>query len=290
MEKENKNLGEFILPIIDSLKRNSLYDKTSKFEGEIIEKNIIAKQETIKGQNFINGETITECIQKGRLILGKDKLIYIGELYHYKPHGKGTIYKIKKVKKKKTLIYCGDFANGKYEGNGILYDDYKKKTYYEGEFHDNKKNGKGKYYNNNKLVYEGEFSEDKYHGKGKIYYEDGTTYEGEFNNGVRNGMGVEYDTNNKIKIQGEFEDGINPMLSLVNKIHSNSNINEINNSLNEFLSCGRGILQIFGMQTHFVCNNCQCSTDAHFLIGESMWKCRNCNKMCQNNLLLNMLS
>ena len=284
VDGETKNLGDFIFQILDSLRRDSIYEKSPVFEGEIIENYIPIKDGSTKGGTCIDQDTVTECMQKGRcfLIKNKDK-IYIGELYHYIPNGKGSLYKYKKSKKKKIIIYSGDFVDGKYEGNGILYYDFKNKNYYEGEFQNDKRHGKGKYFYNNKLVYEGEFFEDKYHGKGKIYYEDGRTYEGEFTNGVRNGEGIEYGSNKKIIDEGEFENGIAPIHTIINKIPLDCNIKEMNDTLNELFSCGRGIMQIFGMDTNFQCGSCGHPTNCHFLIGNSVWECHKCNSKCKNN-------
>ena len=287
IDDENKNMGDFIFPILDSIRRDSIFEKSRVFEGEIFENYAEIKYDTTKGGNYINEKTVTECLQKGRLILDKDR-IYIGELYHYKPEGRGTLYKYKIAKNKKIIIYSGVFVDGKYEGNGLLYYDFKKKSYYEGEFQNGKRHGKGKYYYNNKLVYEGEFKEDKYHGKGKIYYEDGRTYEGEFTNGVRNGEGVEYASNKKIIDEGEFENGIAPIHTIINRIPSDCNINNMNDTLNELFSCGRGILRIFGMDTNFQCGNCGCPTDFHFLIGNSIWECHKCNSKCKNNCFISL--
>jgi hypothetical protein len=164
--KKNKKLGEFIYPIIHSLKINALFEKSNIFKGEIIEEN-------------------DHCIQRGELKMGKK--IYVGELLKYRPNGKGTLYKKKKEKYK--IIYYGDFVEGKFQGNGILFYNYKKKTYYEGEFKDNKRHGNGKYYVNNKLKYEGEFKDDKYNGLGTIYYQDVSYYKGGFTNGKKTGHG-----------------------------------------------------------------------------------------------------
>ena len=200
-DDDDKNLGYFIFPILDSLKRDSMFLETTLFTVEIIEK---ANEANSEEKNIVS-----ESIQKGLLLLEnenkiKDKM-YIGELYHYKPNGRGILYKYNEEKKKKSkkIIYYGDFVKGKYQGNGIIYYDFKNKDYYEGEFYNNLRHGKGKYYEKNKLKYEGEFTEDKYNGKGKIYYEDGLSYEGEFLNGDR--KEIEKDNNNS-KINDEKEE------------------------------------------------------------------------------------
>ena len=88
--------------------------------------------------------------------------------------------------------------------------------------------------------------------------------------------------------KGDFENDTPPLETIIRKVPSNCNINELNNNLNTLFSCGRGILQMFGMNTNFICNNCKCDTDDHYLIGDSVWKCRRCNKKCKNNCLQNL--
>ena len=172
-KKENKKLGDFIYPIILSLKINAFFDKSKLFKGEIIEEK-------------------DHCIQKGELKIKKG-IIYIGELLRYKPNGKGTLYKCKERYKKKYIIkYCGDFVNGNFEGNGKYFYNNKEKTYYEGEFKDNKRHGIGKYYIKNRLRYEGEFKDDEYDGQGIIYYQNKYYYKGGFAKGKLHGEGAIY--------------------------------------------------------------------------------------------------
>ena len=69
----------------------------------------------------------------------------------------------------------------------MLYNDGDK---YEGEFKDDKKDGKGIYYFNsqswNGAIYVGDFKNDNREGKGIFYYKNGDRYEGEYNNDKRN--------------------------------------------------------------------------------------------------------
>ena len=95
IKEENKNLGDFIFQILDSLKRDSTYERSEIFKGEIIENYIKTNQKPI----------VTECIQKGRLIIlikeekikeyKKDK-IYIGDLYHTRQIERDLYISIKK--------------------------------------------------------------------------------------------------------------------------------------------------------------------------------------------------
>ena len=272
--KEKKNLGEFIYPIIHSLKINAFFDKSNAFKGEIIEEN-------------------EHCIQKGELKI-KEGMIYIGELLKYKPNGKGTLYECieckEKNKKKYKIKYCGDFVNGNFEGNGIFYYKNEEKTYYEGGFKDNKRHGIGKYYIKNRLKYEGEFKDDEYDGQGIIYYQDGSYYKGGFAKGKKNGEGAIYNRNNTILEEGEFENGITPINGMIKQISQRQNLNDLNNTLNQLFSCGRTILNIFGIETNYICNNCGCHTDEHHLIKDSVWECHKCNKKCKNNCLLNLFN
>ena len=123
---------------------------------------------------------------KRRIKIGRSKICWRTQ---YRPNGKGILYKKGKNKEKYTIKYCGDFVKGKFEGNGILFYKYNIKTYYEGEFKNNKRHGYGKYYINNNLKYIGEFKDDEYDGKGTIYFQDGSYYKGWFTNGKENGIG-----------------------------------------------------------------------------------------------------
>ena len=79
-------------------------------------------------------------------------------------------------------------------GNGYIkiYDEFGN-LFFEGEYKNREKNGKGKEYNNNRLIYEGEFSNGIRVGSGKGKEYDSITnqliYEGEYLNGKREGKG-----------------------------------------------------------------------------------------------------
>ena len=68
-------------------------------------------------------------------------------------------------------------------GNGIIF--YKNgKINYEGEFANDKKEGNGKYIEENGDYYIGQWLNDNKHGKGKEYYKNGEIkHEGQFING-----------------------------------------------------------------------------------------------------------
>ena len=60
-----------------------------------------------------------------------------------------------------------------------------------------------------KLKFEGEYLNEKRNGKGKEYYSDGNLkFEGEYLNGKKwNGKGKEYDFDRKLKFEGEYLNG-----------------------------------------------------------------------------------
>ena len=71
-------------------------------------------------------------------------------------------------------IFSGNFTTIFDNNNkiGKIYDEYKDKLIFEGEFSNGKKNGKGKEYDNNeRLKFEGEYINGEKKGNGKEYYE-----------------------------------------------------------------------------------------------------------------------
>ena len=70
---------------------------------------------------------------------------------------------------------------------------------YVGQVVNGLKEGKGIIYFNNGDRYEGDFRNDKFEGKG-IYYKSGDRYEGDYRNGKREGKGIYYYNNGKKEI------------------------------------------------------------------------------------------
>ena len=109
---------------------------------------------------------------------------------------------------KNNDYYEGDYLNGEKCGKGKEYDK-DGKLIFEGEYKNGKRNGRGKEYNKDgKLIYEGEYKYGKrwirygieYNKKGELIYEGEYNkkgeliYEGEYLDGKRwNGKGKEYD-------------------------------------------------------------------------------------------------
>ena len=146
---KSENYGNFIFPIIESLKKDLKYDKKyynkDLYEGEYKDE----KREGYGKYIYENGE------------------YYIGEWLKDKMHGKGILYyNIGNIK------YEGEFVNSKKEGKGKYI--YENGEYYIGEWLNDKMHGKGiLYYENGNIKYDGDFYNGKIEGKGKYIYESG---------------------------------------------------------------------------------------------------------------------
>jgi hypothetical protein len=125
-------------------------------------------------------------------------IIYNGDFIDGIKDGKG---------KEETLenVYEGEFKNNKKNGKGKLYYKILKDTY-EGDFKDNNITGKGFYEWSNKETYKGTFLNGKMHGKGIYKWPDGGKYEGDYFNNIKEGNGVFTWSNGKI-FDGPFKNG-----------------------------------------------------------------------------------
>ena len=118
---------------------------------------------------------------------------YKGDIINNKAHGKGILYN-----KDENIKYEGDFIDDKFEGRGKYF--YENGEYFIGEFKNNLKNGKGiEYYKNGDIKYEGDFIDDYREGNGKYNYENDDYYIGQFSFGLKHGKGIEYHKNGDIK-------------------------------------------------------------------------------------------
>ena len=123
--------------------------------------------------------------------------IYEGRFENGLLNGKGIFLD------KKSNKYIGEFKNMKKWGKGKLISD---KIIYEGDFINNKKEGKGriKFLESN-VIYEGTFINDNIEGYGIFKYTNGNIYEGEVKNWKMNGNGAYKYRNGKI-LKGRFVD------------------------------------------------------------------------------------
>jgi len=80
---------------------------------------------------------------------------------------------------------------------------------YKGKYLNDKKNGKGKEYDEDgQLIFSGEYLNGERIGKGKEYDGKGQLiYDGEFLNGERNGKGKEYNSKGQLIFEGEYLNG-----------------------------------------------------------------------------------
>ena len=80
--------------------------------------------------------------------------------------------------------YIGDIVNNQRHGKGKI--TWLDGSWYEGDWGNNKKNGKGVELTNlddgSSVIYEGDFYNNKWHGKGKRVFSDDTEYKGVFAN------------------------------------------------------------------------------------------------------------
>ena len=129
-------------------------------------------------------------------------LIYDGDFFDYKYHGKGKLYTDEKyLQSEYKLKYDGEFKYGLFDGYGKLYKKFYKYVYYEGYFSKGEIKGKGiRFYKNGVKKLEGIFK-------------DNNIFEGEY-----------YSPNSTIIFEGK----------IINDIFYDSNFLEIYND-NEFL-------------------------------------------------------
>ena len=179
--------------------------------------------------NFINGKLNGE----GKYIDGNGN-IYEGTFINGELNGNGKIIKIKEeddMNSARKLInkitYTGNIQNFKREGFGKeICTEY----IYEGNYHNDMRNGKGKikfintgdsyegdflddkitgygeYIWSNKQKYIGNFIDGMMNGKGKYTWPDGKEYEGEYINDKREGQG-KFKWKNGDIFEGTFHDG-----------------------------------------------------------------------------------
>ena len=224
--QKTSNYGQFIGPVVESIKKNLKYDDKrlkikKKVEIKADEFIVFERSVSEEGECYIGEEINGQKTGKGTLYYkdgsikydgdfvnneyeGKGKLIYengekyIGEWLNGKKNGKGIEYY-----KDDSIKYDGDFVNDKYEGRGKYV--YENDDYYNGEWLNGEKNGKGTlYYKNGTFKYDGNFVNDKYEGKGELRYENGEYYIGEWLNNKRDGKGTLYYKDGTIKYDGDF--------------------------------------------------------------------------------------
>ena len=198
IQKNNNNL---LYNVVQQL-QTVIYDITSQKNTDIIInqiKNIIILMNKIIAENQKNTEQIRKDIKQLNDLIttqfktkGKKKYKdgeYVGEFQNGLRDGKGTFYYYENNEYERKK-YEGDWKNDKIEGKGKMI--WKTGEVYEGEWSNNLKEGKGIETYTNGEKYEGNFKNSKFEGKGVLYYENGDRYEGDFKNDNRHGSGIMY--------------------------------------------------------------------------------------------------
>ena len=167
--------------------------------------------QNISGKSINLDNTENNCQNKTKVINNRNNI----NLRYYrsqKNFNKNTEDKPKQLREYENGLYEGIIIDGKREQYGVMI--YKNGAKYEGEWKDDKKNGKGvftsaHYFNCRKNVgmkYEGEFRNDKFEGFGITNYTNGDKYEGEWKNNKQYGKGTVSYFDGK-KYSGEWKDG-----------------------------------------------------------------------------------
>ncbi|ORX53912.1 hypothetical protein BCR36DRAFT_284289 [Piromyces finnis] len=116
----------------------------------------------------------------------KNSNSYIGNVENFIRNGYGE-YTNNILKKN----YVGEWKNGKFNGYGILKYDPKGKSYYEGEWLNNNKHGKGKMVYASGNVYTGDWKNNLKDGFGKMEFKNkNEEYVGFWKNNLPNGKGI----------------------------------------------------------------------------------------------------
>ena len=137
--------------------------------------------------------------KEGKGIYIDSNYVFVGQYNNNIKNGVGITYDKKLVKLNKF-----NYINGIPENKGIRY--YTNGTY-QGDFINNKREGKGIYLYNDGAKYEGDYKDDFKNGKGIYSYKDGSKYEGDWVKGLIEGKGILY-YSNKDKYVGEFKNDL----------------------------------------------------------------------------------
>ena len=199
------------------LEFDALYRSRLKFAGEYLngEKNGKGKEFSYywdpKAISIFEGEFLNDKKWKGI------KKSYFYNLEIHTEYLNGKKWNVTEYDKNKNIIstviegnghfedlyYEGEYLNGERNGKGKLYD-FTGDLEYEGEFLNGEKNGKGKFFDcMGEVEYEGEYLNGYRHGKGKNYFPEGQLrFEGEYLYGSKI-KGKEY-INGKLEYEGEY--------------------------------------------------------------------------------------
>jgi hypothetical protein len=130
--------------------------------------------------------------------------VYDGEFKRegqfYLRHGKGKLNVVRNGN-----VYDGEWVDNKIQGRGTF--KWGMGNVYDGEWKNDKMHGKGTYTWSNGDVYKGEYENGKEHGSGVLTFADGDVYDGKWKDGKEHGRG-HWSYANGINNEGEWEDGV----------------------------------------------------------------------------------
>ena len=181
--------------------KNKDKDKDKDKENEKSELETKKAEKINQDDNYLSynvlKEILKDCQIPKKIIEEKNS-----ELFYETLTGKGSLIFIN------NMQYQGCMKNGLLESgpnNEICQIIFADGTKYEGEIHQNKITGKGKYTFPSGSTYEGTLLNGLRHGTGKFVSPEGITYEGEWKNGLKDGKGImKRDT---MTYDGEWKDG-----------------------------------------------------------------------------------
>ena len=206
-----KFIGEYLKGERNGKGKQYDYDGNLIFEGFFLNGNRIILKEKTGNDNIRTGKIFaSEYNYDGKLKFEGEYLNgkkWNGIVYDHKnqikselKNGNGFIPEYHYYTDRTQFV--GEYKDGeRFKGKEYDYLGY---LFYEGEFKNGLKNGKGKgFFNGDKIIFEGEYLNNKKNGKGKEYDENGKLiFEGEYCNDHRK-FGKTY-LNGKLEYEGEF--------------------------------------------------------------------------------------
>jgi hypothetical protein len=183
-------------------------------------------QSQVSGGNWLI-DTRTNCQVLNSMMNAADGVRWSGACRNGLAEGTGTLQWLRGGRPAGTFV--GELRTGLANGHGESTSPDGGERY-EGDFHENKREGRGILFKADGSRYEGEFKNDQPDGHGVSYLPGGVTIEGEFKNGLANGFGVvlmpsgsrylgnfrdgRYDgrgtfiSNDNLRYDGEWRDGV----------------------------------------------------------------------------------
>lgn len=134
----------------------------------------------------------------------KKKLLFLFLFIIFCSNAQNLQFNLALADKTYAVDYKGTTVNGKANGYGEAFDTQNnRKKIYEGNWRDNKLEGKGILYFEGGTVYNGNFVNNQFSGSGTIRYSNGDYYEGNWSNNARTGKG-KYRWSNGAEFSGDF--------------------------------------------------------------------------------------